>query len=74
MVFDDIFSEQEMLKEQKDLEKKVQDLEVRSLNTVKPFLRGQSKTGKTNVLKTDGSLMQVKSIAECSPWSILQYF
>ena len=23
---------------------------------------------------TNGSLMQVKSIAECSPWSILQYF
>ena len=23
---------------------------------------------------TDGSLMKVKSIAECSPWSILQYF
>ena len=22
----------------------------------------------------NGSLMQVKSIAECSPWSILQYF
>ena len=23
---------------------------------------------------TNGSLMQVESIAECSPWSILQYF
>ena len=23
---------------------------------------------------TNGSLMQVKIIAECSPWSILQYF
>ena len=23
---------------------------------------------------TDGSLMKVESIAECSPWSILQYF
>ena len=23
---------------------------------------------------TKGSLMKVKSIAECSPWSILQYF
>ena len=23
---------------------------------------------------TNGSLMKVKSIAECSPWSILQYF
>ena len=26
------------------------------------------------VFKTDNRLMQVKSIAECSPWSILQYF
>ena len=24
--------------------------------------------------KINGSLMKVKSIAECSPWSILQYF
>ena len=23
---------------------------------------------------TNGSLMKVKSIAECSPWNILQYF
>ena len=23
---------------------------------------------------TNGSLMKVKSIAECSPWTILQYF
>ena len=23
---------------------------------------------------TNGSLMKVKSIVECSPWSILQYF
>ena len=28
---------------------------------------------KTKVLKTNGSLMKVQSIAECS-WSILQYF
>ena len=34
--------------------------------TVKPVLSGNSKLGKTKVLKTDGSLMQVKSIAECS--------
>ena len=24
--------------------------------------------------KINGSLMKVESIAECSPWSILQYF
>ena len=29
---------------------------------------------KTKVLMTTGSLMKVKSIAECSLWSILQYF
>ena len=42
--------------------------------TVKPVLSGHSKIDKTKVLKTDISLMQVESIAECSPWSILQYF
>ena len=26
------------------------------------------------ILLTNGSLMKVKRIAECSPWSILQYF
>ena len=34
--------------------------------TVKPGLSGHSKMDKTKVSKTDGSLMQVKSIAECS--------
>ena len=38
--------------------------------TVKPVLSGHSKTDKTKVLKTNGSLMKVESIAEC----ILQYF
>ena len=32
------------------------------------------KIDKTNILMTNGSSMKVKSIAECSPWSILQYF
>ena len=36
-------------------------------NTVKPVLSSHSKIGKTKVLKTGGSLMQVLSIAECSP-------
>ena len=31
------------------------------------------KKDKTKVLMTNGSLMKVKSIAECSHWSILQY-
>ena len=42
--------------------------------TVKHVLSIQSKIDKTKVLRTNGSLMKVKSIAECSPWSILQYF
>ena len=35
-------------------------------NTVKPVLSGHSKLDKTKVLKTNGSLMKVESIAECS--------
>ena len=42
--------------------------------TVKPVLRDHSKIDKTKILMTNGSLMKVESIAECSPWSILQYF
>ena len=42
--------------------------------TVKPVLSGHSKIDKTKTLQTNGGLMKVKSIAECSPWSILQYF
>ena len=34
--------------------------------TVKPVLSYHSKIDKTQVLKADGSLMQVESIAECS--------
>ena len=44
------------------------------MSTVKPVLSGHSKIDKTKVLKTNGSLMKVESIAECSSWSILQYF
>ena len=32
------------------------------------------KNRKTEILMTNGSLMKIESIAECSPWSILQYF
>ena len=42
--------------------------------TVKPVLSGHSKIDKTKILMTNGSLMKVESMAECSPWSILQYF
>ena len=38
------------------------------------MLNGHSKIDKTKILMTNGSLLKVESIAECSPWSILQYF
>ena len=44
------------------------------MDTVEPVLNGHSKMDKTKILMTNGSLMKVESIAECSPWSILQYF
>ena len=44
------------------------------VNTVKHVLSSRAKTDKTKVFITNGSLMKVESIAECSPWSILQYF
>ena len=43
-------------------------------NTVKPVYNSHSKIDKTKILMTNGSLLKVESIAECSPWSILQYF
>ena len=45
-----------------------------SLITVKPVLSGHSKIDKTKILMTNGSSMKDESIAECSHWSILQYF
>ena len=44
------------------------------VGTVKPILSSHSKIDKMKILMTNGSLMKVESIAECSPWSILQYF
>ena len=43
-------------------------------NTVKPVLSGHSKRRPKLIFKTDYCLMQVKSNAECSKGSILQYF
>ena len=37
-------------------------------------LKQPLKKDKTKILFTFGSLMKVERIAECSPWSILQYF
>ena len=45
-----------------------------SISTVKPVLRGHLKIHKTKVLMENGSLMKIENIAECSPWSNLQYF
>ena len=45
---------------------------VTILSTVKPVLSSHSKIDKTKILMTNGSVMKVESIAECSPWSILQ--
>ena len=43
--------------------------------TVKHVLNSHSKIDKTKISTPNGSLflMKVKSIAECSTWSILQY-
>ena len=43
-------------------------------NTVKPVLSNHSKIDETQILMTNGSLMKDESIADCSPWIILQYF
>ena len=48
--------------------------ELQSGATLNPVLSGHSKIDKTNILMAIGSLMKVESVAECSPWSILQYF
>ena len=36
-------------------------------------LTGHLKIDKSKILMTNGRLVKVKSIAECSKWSILQY-
>ena len=50
-----------------------QKVGVRSQNS-KTCLKQPLKKDKTKILITNSSLMKVESIAECSPWSILQYF
>ena len=49
-------------------------LASRSQYTVKPVISGHLEIHKTKILMENDSLMEVESIAECSPWSILQYF
>ena len=41
--------------------------------TVKPVENGHSKIVKIKILMTDGSLIKVESIVECSKVIILQY-
>ena len=41
-------------------------MKINMVYTVKPVLSGHSKIDETRILKTNGSLMQVESIAECS--------
>ena len=43
-------------------------------NTVKPVLSGRLKIDKTKVFKPCGSLMQVKSTAECSKGAFCNTF
>ena len=53
--------------EDRRMESGTQDDSVIELtSTVKPVLSSHSKIDKTNVSKTNGSLMKIKSIAECS--------
>ena len=47
---------------------------MREVHTVKPVLSGHSKIDKTKVLKTGGSLLQVKSITECSSGAFCNSF
>ena len=49
-------------------------MRVKTENTVKPVLSDHSKIIYKMVFKIDYRLMKVKSIAECSNGSILQYF
>ena len=53
-------------------------LECTKLNlqcTLKPVLSSHLKIGKAKIFMTDGSLLKVESIEECSlEGSILQYF
>ena len=40
---------------------------AQNIYTLKPVLSGHSKIDKKGMLMTDGTLMKIESIAECSP-------
>ena len=44
------------------------------LSTVKPVYNGHSKIDKTKVFATNGSVMKVESITECSLWAFCNTF
>ena len=43
------------------------------VNTVKHVFNGHSKIDKTKILKTNGSLLKVDRIAECSLGALIYY-
>ena len=47
---------------------------VKNTDYSKTCVKWPLKNRQKIILMTNGSLMQVESFAECSPWSILQYF
>ena len=49
-------------------------MQLNVLNYSRTCVKQPLKIDKAKILMTNGRLMKVESIAECSPWSILQYF
>ena len=49
-------------------------MEIKNVSTRKTCVKRPVKNRQNKDLNDKCSLMKVKSIAECSPWSILQYF
>ena len=68
----------QMKQSQKDRDRTLKDketlLEEVKYIQYKPVLSGHSKLDKIKILSSNGSLMKVESIAECSHWGILQFF
>ena len=65
--------EKETAKEEEEETLRRQKVGLINNITVKPVCSGHSKIDKTKILMINGCLMKVKSIAECSKGSILQY-
>ena len=54
--------------------KRHRTLQLHDTKHSKTCLKQPLKIDKSKILMTNGSLMEVKCIAECSAWIILQYF